>query len=167
GYKTATNDAPGTPTAFTGCLDGVFAVVTAIAGGKNSLPVAKHRTVFVVPERSTLVNQADHVAPLHRQFGDRDGADSGTGSGPFGLHHRGAESCAQDSQRDRHDQLPTSPTLSQHEKNVFLEQRQTARAFKAAGLTLKFQETEFDAFGRKLQGDARNLGSQALVFPYI
>ena len=66
------HNAPGAPTALTGCPDGIFTVVRADIGGKQPLPVAKHRAILVVPKRSTLVNQCQHAAPLGRQLGSHD-----------------------------------------------------------------------------------------------
>jgi hypothetical protein len=45
------------------------------------------------------------------------------------------------------------------EKSVFLEPEPAANRLAVAGLTLKFQEVEFDASRRKTQGPAQNSGT--------
>jgi hypothetical protein len=52
-----------------------------------------------------------------------------------------------------------APFFRNMEKSVFLEPEPTANFLAVAGLTLKFQEVEFDASGRKTQGPAQNSGS--------
>ena len=70
--QATTYDAPGSPAALTRCPDGIFTVVRADIGGKQPLPVAKHRAVLVVPKRPTLVDQRQHAASLGRQLGSGD-----------------------------------------------------------------------------------------------
>src|SRR5687768_13097240 len=64
------HDAPGAPVAGTWRPHGVFAVVPAPFDREHPLPVAEHRAVLVVGERSALADQFVGLLALPRYFGD-------------------------------------------------------------------------------------------------
>jgi hypothetical protein len=140
-FYTATNNAPRSSCTLAACPDGIFAVIAAVSGRKNSLPIAKYRAILVIPERTALINQCQHITRLRWQL---IGGDAGNWVflWPPGMHHNGAKA-NQSQTYHQPGRCTKSPTelepIAQHEI-PFLNSASTPGSVRFPGLTLIFQE---------------------------